>query len=101
MSASPNNTSVTVAVVDSSGNIWSINAAGVVCVNYVADTTTKNVVGLAYVNGQVWQQAWIPASSQLLWWYKTSPKAAWLPTAGTSASPLPSIPSAPTGVQAS
>lgn len=98
--SSPNNTFLIAGIVDAAGNIWSINAAGAVCVNYVADASTKNVVQLAYVNSDIWQQAYIPSTKQLLWWYKTAPTAAWLPTSGTATSPLPTVPGAPTGVTA-
>jgi hypothetical protein len=74
----------TTAIVDASGNTWTITSGGQVAVHGVADTTTANVIELAYVNGAVWQE-----NSRHLWWSKTSPSAAWSPPAGTSTSPLP------------
>jgi hypothetical protein len=86
--ASPNDTAVlagsTAAITDASGNTWTITSGGQVAVNGVADTTTANVTELAYVNNEVWQE-----NTGNLWWGKTSPSAAWAPTAGTSTSPLP------------
>ncbi len=72
------------AIVDASGNQWTITSGGQVAVNGTADTTTGNVIELAYVNGEVWQE-----SASDLWWGKTSPTAAWSPAAGTATSPLP------------
>lgn len=51
---------------------WSLNSAAQVVVNGTIDTTTKNVVELAYVNGLVWQ-----ANSSNLWWSKTQPGDTW------------------------
>ena len=85
--ASPNNTVVTTvgpAITDASGNSWTLTAGGQVAVNGVADTTTSGVIELAFVSGDVWQE-----NNQNLWWYKTSPSAQWLPTSGTTVSPLP------------
>ncbi len=86
--ASANDTVVklgsTAAIVDASGNKWTITSAGLVAVNGVADTTTANVIELAYANGTVWQE-----NSSKLWWGKTQPSAAWGPGAGTATSPLP------------
>jgi hypothetical protein len=93
--ASPNNTTFITGIVDAEGNIWTINDAGLVCVNYVADKTTADVIQLAYVNGDVWQQ-----NSNFLWWYKKTPNSPWLPASGTSKSPLPTTPGAPTSVKA-
>jgi hypothetical protein len=93
--SSPNNTTIVAGIVDVTGNIWSLNDAGHVCVNYVADTTTKNVIQLAYVGGKIWQQ-----NAQLIWWYKTTTTSPWLPTNGTTVSPLPTAPGAPTAVSA-
>lgn len=70
------------AITDASGNQWTITRGRQVAVNGIADTTTANVVELAYVNGAVWQE-----NSSNLWWDKTSPTAAW--TGGTATSPLP------------
>lgn len=67
---------------DASGNIWAI-VAGQVAVNGVADPTTANVVELAYVNGQVWQQ-----NTQGLWWSKSAPADAWDPPYGTPVNPV-------------
>ncbi len=73
----------TAAIVDASGNTWTIDNAQV-AVNGAVDTTTANVTELAYVNGEVWQE-----NASKLWWGKTSPSAAWSPAAGTATSPLP------------
>jgi hypothetical protein len=74
----------TAAVVDASGNKWTITGTGQVAVNGAADLTTSNVTELAYVNNVVWQE-----NASSLWWSKTSPTAAGGPSAGTSVSPLP------------
>jgi hypothetical protein len=88
VAASPNDTMVlagaTAAITDASGNKWTITGTGQVAVNGVADSTTANVTELAYVNTAVWQE-----NASSLWWDKTSPTAAWGPSAGTSTSPLP------------
>jgi hypothetical protein len=75
------------AITDGSGNAWTITSGGQVAVNGTTDTTTGNVTELAYVNGEVWQE-----NSGGYWWGKTSPTAAWSPSAGTTTSPLPSAP---------
>ncbi|MDQ2739311.1 MAG: hypothetical protein M3Y35_12025, partial [Actinomycetota bacterium] len=84
---SPNDTVVKAGssadIADASGNTWAINN-GQVAVNGSVDTSTVNVSELAYVNGTVWQE-----NASDLWWGKTSPGAAWSPTNGTSANPLP------------
>jgi cellulase (glycosyl hydrolase family 5) len=85
---SPNDTVVTAgstaAIVDASGNTWTITSGGQVAVNGTVDRTTANVIELAYVNGVVWQE-----NTNKLWWGKTSPSDSWSPPAGTSTSPLP------------
>lgn len=86
LQASAEDTTVTTgaqAIVDASQNAWSI-VSGQVDINGTIDTTTANVVELAYASGKVWQE-----NSNQLWWSKTSPTAPWLPTNGTSTSPLP------------
>jgi len=70
-------------IVDASKNTWSI-VNGKVDINGAIDTTTANVIELAYVGGKVWQE-----NSSDLWWSKTGPTAPWSPTFGTSISPLP------------
>lgn len=74
----------TSAIIDASGNTWTITSTGQVAVNGVADTTTANVAELAYVNKQVWQE-----NTANLWWGKANPAAAWSPDAGSATSPLP------------
>ena len=85
---SPDNTVVTLgstaAIVDASGNNWTLTSDGLVAVNGVADTTTAQVTELAYVSKQIWQE-----NSGNLWWGKTSPTDAWAPNAGVATSPLP------------
>jgi hypothetical protein len=71
-----------VSITDQSGNTWSI-ANGQVAVNGVTDPTTANVIELAYVNGQIWQE-----NSQGLWWSKSTPADAWAPPYGTSQNPV-------------
>lgn len=80
-------TNTTAAITDASGNLWTITAGGQVAVNGTADTTTSNVIELAYVNGSVWQE-----NSGKLWWSKAGPADAW--TGGGATSPLPVPPSA-------
>jgi hypothetical protein len=86
--ASPDNTIVKVgsaaAIVDASGNKWTITAGGQVAVGGVADTTTAGVTELAYEKGLIWQE-----NAGGLWWSKTSTSAAWGPAAGTTISPVP------------
>ncbi|MBN8900648.1 MAG: hypothetical protein J0H57_06390 [Rhodospirillales bacterium] len=72
------------AITDAGGHVWSIDAQGRVTVDGVVDTSTANVVALAYVDGQVWQQ-----NQDGLWWAKSSPAAAWGPPAGTATTPYP------------
>lgn len=89
--ASPDKTVVTTvgpAITDATGNVWTLNAAGQVSVaapnqSTLADTSTSNVIELAYVSGLVWQE-----NASMLWWSKTAPSAQWLPQAGTSTAPL-------------
>jgi hypothetical protein len=72
------------AITDAAGNKWTITSTGQVAVNGTADTTTGNVVELAYVNGKVWQE-----NNSSLWWAKANPSDSWGPAAGTATSPLP------------
>jgi hypothetical protein len=74
------------AIVDASGNKWTITSTGQVAINGVADTTTAGVVVLAYEKGLIWQE-----NTTSLWWSKTSPGAAWGPAAGTATSPVPVV----------
>jgi beta-glucanase (GH16 family) len=86
-------TTVGPVITDNNYNTWSINSAGQVVVNGTPDTAhTANVIELAYVSGQVWQE-----NNQSLWWAKTLPTDAWAPAAGTTTSPLAGATQAPTG----
>src|SRR5947209_1964078 len=81
---SVNNTVISIAgqsIVDTNGNHWSI-VNGRVAVNGVVDTTTANVVELAYVNGRIWQE-----NTNHLWWSKSKPSDQWGPGSGTSTNP--------------
>jgi hypothetical protein len=69
-------------ITDKGGNTWSI-VNGQVTVNGAIDPTTANVVELAYVNGQIWQE-----NTQGLWWSKSAPADAWAPTYGTAKIPI-------------
>jgi hypothetical protein len=70
------------AITDQSGNHWTIVDGGVV-VNGVADATTANVIQIAYVGGQIWQE-----NSQDFWWYKTTPADGWNGGYGIDSSPI-------------
>jgi len=89
--ASANDTVVkvgaTTALVDASGNRWTITTKGQVAVNGKVDTTTANVLEIAYVSGEIWQE-----NAGKLWWAKTKPASTWLPAGGTAVSPLPAVP---------
>jgi hypothetical protein len=105
-SASPNNAVIvaptTAVLTDAAGNTWGIsggtaviNGGGQVLINGVADTSTSNVIQLAYVNGLIWQEsstsfAGDPTPGTPRWWSKASPAAPWSPAQGTTVSPLPS-----------
>jgi hypothetical protein len=91
--ASANDTVVkagsTTVITDTSGNQWTITNGGQVAVNGTADTTTSNVIELAYVNGTIWEE-----NSSNLWWGETQPNSSWAQDYAGAASPLPVIPSA-------
>jgi hypothetical protein len=72
------------AIVDGSGNTWTITGTDQVAVNGTTDPITANVTELAFVNNVVWQE-----TSAGLWWSETSPGAGWGPVGGTGTSPLP------------
>jgi hypothetical protein len=98
MTGSPSGTIVQQAIIDAAGVEWTINDMAQVAVNGVGDTSTANVIAIAFINNQVWQQ-----NKSLMWWYKTTNPTgtAWLPPGGTPQSPLTFPPGAPTSVIAS
>ena len=79
------------AITDAHGNTWTI-VNGQVAVNGTVDTVTRSVIELAYVNGQVWQEI-----TGGVWWSKALPTDNWVPSAGTTVSPLPGTPTQPAG----
>jgi hypothetical protein len=75
------------SIIDLKLNAWAINAAKVLTVNGIADTTTANVVGLYWDGAKVWQ-----TNQAGGWWSKpgdgTYATAPW--TAGSNPTvPLP------------
>lgn len=83
---SPNNTIIArpgEVITDSNGNVWTI-IGGRVSVNGVIDSSTANVIEMAYEGGTVWQK-----NADNLWWGKTSPTASWYPPTGTMIDPIP------------
>jgi len=72
------------AIVDTSGNKWTITPGGQVAVNGMPDATTADVCELAYVSDTIWQK-----NGGGLWWGETTPNAGWGPAGGTTTSPLP------------
>ncbi len=77
----------TAALIDASGNAWTITTGGQVALNGTADTTTASVIELAYVNGVLWQE-----NASKLWWQWTG--TGWSSGGGTATSPLPAPASA-------
>ena len=85
ISASPNKTVVFPgrgSVVDANGADWTISN-GKVAINGILDTTTADVVQLAYVGSRVWRK-----TASNLWWSKTSLFDFWAPVGGTNVAPL-------------
>lgn len=84
---SPNFTVITTvgpSITDSVGTVWTLTAGGQVAINGVPDATTGSVIELAYVNHLLWQE-----NANNLWWFNSA--GTWLPTGGTSASPLTTV----------
>jgi hypothetical protein len=75
-------TTVGPVVVDATGEAFGISSGGQVTVNGVVDTTTSNIIALAYVNHLVWKE-----TSGGIWSSKAISTAPW--SAGTTVSPLP------------
>lgn len=80
-------TTTTSSLNDSAGNRWSIAAGGQVALDGVVDTTTSNVIEMAWVSGDIWYE-----NSSNLWRFKTTATGTWQPTAGTTTNPLTSLP---------
>lgn len=85
---SPDQTTViapsTAVITDATFNEWGISPGGQVTLNGIADTTTSNVIELAYVYNPVhtiWQE-----NNSGFWFSKTNPASTW--STGTSVSPL-------------
>lgn len=76
----------TAAIVDASGNVWTLvksTSSGLqVARNGVVDTTTANVVEIAYVNHKVYQK-----NSAGNWWYYAAGK--WVATSNPLGKPTP------------
>ena len=70
-------------ITDTAHNRWTITAGGQVAVNGLTDSSTRNVIELAWVKGVIWQR-----NTAGNWYSKTSTSAPW--TVGTKVSPLPS-----------
>ena len=84
--SSPNNTVISLpgqAITDADGNSWAISN-GQVTVNGQVDSSTGNVIEMAYEGGVIWQK-----NTQNLWYGKNSPGASWSPTYGTRTDPIP------------
>ena len=65
-------------ITDGTGNLWNI-FNGRVTLNGTADTTTANVVKLAFVRGTIWDE-----TASNVWQYKATPTSAWAPPGGTT-----------------
>jgi hypothetical protein len=71
---------------DTASNKWTITTGGQVAVNGLADTTTKNVIELVYMNGTIWQE-----NNAGAWWTETQPNASWVPAAPPPPMPIPTF----------
>lgn len=82
------------AIVDSIGELWTLNPSGKIAVGGAEDQTTANVVLMVYHNHLVYQQNQAGG-----WWYKHVASDAWVnTTAPVIATPTgPTGPTAPTG----
>jgi hypothetical protein len=69
-------------ITDGSGNLWNI-VNGQVTLNGTTDTTTANVVKLAFVGGTIWDE-----TASNVWQYKATPTSAWAPAGGTMTPPI-------------
>jgi uncharacterized membrane protein YgcG len=70
------------SITDANGNVWTITTSGSIDIDSTPAGYSANVIELAYVNGNVWQE-----NSSNLWWEWQN--SSWQPGAGTSQSPLP------------
>jgi uncharacterized glyoxalase superfamily protein PhnB len=88
LSTSPDDTVISLqaggSITDPSGNIWAITPGGQVSLNGTPDTSTANVIAMAFEEGKIWHE-----NSSLLWWAKSSPSDTWSPGPGTSTNPAP------------
>lgn len=85
-------------ITDTSGNTWGISSGTQVLINGKADTTSVNVVELAWVSSIIWYQ-----NTSAIWFSRSSPASAW--SSGTKSSPLGDTQivtvTVPTGIQPS
>jgi Ca-dependent carbohydrate-binding module xylan-binding len=83
---SPDDTVITTSgskpITDGTGNLWNI-VNGQVTLNGTTDTTTANVVELAFVRGTIWDE-----TASNVWQYKATPTSAWAPPGGTTTPPI-------------
>jgi hypothetical protein len=89
---SPNNSFILASgsgsLVDSNFTVWTIAATGggQVVRGGKTDTTTANVIEMAYVNGVIWHENIVND------WYSLTAAGGWGPPGGTKTSPLTQIP---------
>jgi hypothetical protein len=83
---SPDDTVITTGgskpITDGTGNLWNI-VNGQVTLNGTTDTTTANVVKLAFVRGTIWDE-----TASNVWQYKATRTSAWAPPGGTTTPPI-------------
>ena len=90
VTASPNGTVVLAgssnAIIDTSGNKWTITASGQIAVNGVTDAMTASVKEIAYVNNTVWQE-----NRANLWWENQPECGLVSECRNSNGSPLPTV----------
>jgi hypothetical protein len=76
------------SLTDANGTVWTIvpTQGGQVAKNGVTDTTTQNVIEMAYISNLMWHQNITND------WYSLQVGGTWGPPGGTKTSPLPAIP---------